>query len=75
MVNPKDIKEGTRVILLADPDVDLPEERGTCVGPVDNETVTIFIDQVYITDDDDDGIRECSIESIELETILPENLN
>ncbi len=77
MVNPKDIRDGVRVILPADEKENLPEERGAVEGSFDPNTGTclVRIDDKYMAPTNDDGLREVGIEDMELETINPLNLN
>ncbi len=77
MVNPKDIKDGVRVILPADEKENLPEERGVVEGSFDlnSETCIVRVDDEYMAPMNDDGLREVGIMDMELETINPLNLN
>ena len=63
------LKDGVRVILLADEAMGFGEERGVCVGDFDHSTGTVIVrvDEKFLEDIRDDGLRETTEEYVSLE--------
>jgi hypothetical protein len=51
-------KEGQKVILLANEEEGWPEETGTVSAVEPKDMYVVDLDQKYIVDEDDDGVRE-----------------
>lgn len=56
--------EGDRVIIVADPDNDLPEERGEIEGTSGIDTYIVRVDSEFREDEQDDCLREVDVSAL-----------